>query len=147
MQALLKYLCNNDLFRKGGDFVGSIFKSGASWKIRFDVDTPDGHRKQKQIGGFKTKRDAQNKLDEIQKTSTDVYNTDDISLNQFLDIWMRNHGEISLTPKFVIYYKNIVDKHLKPYFKNIKNAEMVNFSLQIVIHIIHCKMVNLLITL
>ena len=43
---------------------GNVYKRGSTWSVRYDEPSPDGKRKQRSKGGFRTRRDAQQFLAE-----------------------------------------------------------------------------------
>ena len=44
--------------------TGNIYKRGSTWTVRYDEPSPDGRRRQRSKGGFRTRREAQRFLAE-----------------------------------------------------------------------------------
>lgn len=103
--------------------MGSIIKRQKGWGIKYDLpESTREDRKQKTISGFKTKRDAEKTLAQIEaKIATGNYfTTNNMTVGQMLDMWMTDHVELTLAPKTILFYKNYIDIYLKKYLGDIK---------------------------
>lgn len=108
--------------------MGRVFKKNdGTWGIRYDLpESTRENRKQKQISGFKSEREAKKALTKIEaKILNGTYFTDNkITVEQMLDIWMKDHVRLNLAPKTILFYENYVDVYLKPYLGYIKLSEL-----------------------
>lgn len=110
---------------------GHIKKRGSTWTIVFYVEV-DGKKKQKWIGGFKTKREAEAALAEyIQKaTSGEITLAKDITFADFLQEWVKNYCEANLAPRTLRRYSEIIRIYLIPRLGNIKLQDLRPFHIQ-----------------
>lgn len=100
--------------------MGSVIKLKASYAIRFDIQgSTKEKRKQKQIGGFKTQREAKKALLEIEnKVNKNTYILEEIKLNDFFNIWLSDHVS-KLSPKTQVYYEGLFKNYIEPYFEGL----------------------------
>lgn len=102
---------------------GSIRKRGSTWYYSFDIGIMDGKRKRKEKGGFKTKAECEKALraalSEFEEYGS-VFKVSNISFVDFLNQWYDDYVLVNCKYRTKIYYKQIIDLHLKPYFKDIK---------------------------
>ena len=88
---------------------GHIRKRGAGYQIVVDIgrDPITNKRKQKSIGGFKTKKEAEKALAQyISKIEKGEYfEAEKISLKEFLDHWLETYAKVNVAPKTFIRYK------------------------------------------
>lgn len=95
---------------------GTISKRGKTWSVRFYMDTADGSRKQKRIGGFTTKPEAEDALNEliIQEKSGQYKPPSDLTIAEFTKTWLNDHVS-QLAPKTQEHYEHTssyIVKHL-----------------------------------
>ncbi|MGI6751120.1 MAG: tyrosine-type recombinase/integrase [Anaerovoracaceae bacterium] len=105
--------------------MGSVFKlKGGKWAIRFDV--PGEGRKQKQIGGFLKKAEAEKELIRIEADILNgrYFKLSDISVSDFMELWLADHVKPNLAPKTYIFYKALFEKHIREYFSQIKLSDL-----------------------
>jgi integrase len=99
--------------------------------IRFDISVDEnGKRKQKAIGGFKTKREAEKALAEsIAKVEKGEYfETSQSTLKEYLDYWMETYAKQNVAPTTYERYGFFV-QDLKPLW-NIKLNAIKPFHVQ-----------------
>ncbi|MGB9813484.1 MAG: tyrosine-type recombinase/integrase [Thermovenabulum sp.] len=110
---------------------GHIRKRGSTWTIVFYVDV-NGKKKQKWIGGFKTKKEAEAALAEyIQKANAgEITLAKDITFADFLEKWIKNYCEANLAPRTLRRYSEIIRLYLIPRLGNIKLQDLRPFHIQ-----------------
>lgn len=101
-------------------------KDGDRWKFQFygPVDPKSGKRKPSTRRGFKTKKEAQQALKQIEEQlERGMYQTKDITYQQVFDEWW---GAATATYKpSTISTKHVkFEKHILPYFGNLKIDEI-----------------------
>lgn len=103
---------------------GHIYKRGTKYTFVIDLGTDllTGKRQQKSKGGYKTKKEAQAALAEIQTQYNQGYfiNESEITLKQFVDQWMelyKNTGNVKISTVRVRKHET---GNLVKYFKDIK---------------------------
>lgn len=88
---------------------GHIRKRGAGYQIVVDVgrDPLTGKRKQKSVGGFKTKKEAEKALAEMiaKVEKGEYFEAEKISLKEFLDHWLETYAKVNVAPKTFTRYK------------------------------------------
>lgn len=102
--------------------MGSVFKLKNSWGIRYEEPGSDRkNRKRKQISGFQTQALAKKALTQIEnKIYNNDYSTkDNISLNDFFDIWLKDHVQINLAPKTYLYYSGLFNNYISKHLGNV----------------------------
>lgn len=95
--------------------------------FRMIIYLEDGSNITKQIGGFKTKKEAINERDKIiteLNTGKYVINKK-IKLSELLDYWLENIVKLSFTNNTYVSYSNVINKHIKPLIGEI---ELVNLN-------------------
>lgn len=99
---------------------GSFLKVRGKWAIRFDI-FENGVRKQKQIGGFKTKPEAAKALAAVvtDKDRGQYFEASNITVNEFLKIWMDDYVIPNLAPKTVAFYEALMRVHVHGYFEGV----------------------------
>lgn len=92
----------------------------------------DGKKKQKWIGGFKTKKEAEAALAEyIQKTNAgEITLAKDITFAEFLQEWIKNYCEANLAPRTLRRYSEIIRLYLIPRLGSIKLQDLRPFHIQ-----------------
>ena len=102
---------NKDKFYKDGR------KKPANWEYRFPIASVNGVRKHASQAGFRTQKEAYNAgieaLNEYNNGGM-TFTKNNISVSDFLDLWMKNHVEINLRPSSQESYRYIINNHLKP---------------------------------
>lgn len=94
---------------------GSVRKRGALWSYRIDVGVVDGKRKQMERGGFKTKKEAQqalnNAINELNLTGRIVENQR-ITFQQVFDNFILNEAPMTRQPSTIKRYNSLYTNHL-----------------------------------
>lgn len=94
--------------------MGYVIKTKKAYAIRFDM-LVNGKRKQKQIGGFSSPKEAKDALIEVQsKINNNRYTLDNVSVGQIFEIWFRDYVDIQLAPKTKLYYHGLYSNYIKP---------------------------------
>ena len=93
-------------------------KRGTSWQYYFEGAKIDGKRKQVVKSGFATKKEAYEAgVKALAKYSEgDAFTASNISVNDYMDEWIRLHLEVNLTPGTQRNYTKIVDSIIRPRF-------------------------------
>lgn len=102
--------------------MGHVFKlRSGKWAIRFDVPEHDGKRQQKQIGGFALKSDAERELVRLEAEILDgqYHRASDISVSEFMRIWLQDYVEPNLAPKTQAFYSILFHTHIENRFERI----------------------------
>lgn len=100
--------------------MGRVFKQkSGKWALRLDVPSTDMTRKQKQIGGFTKKSEAEK---ELKRLEADVLNGEflqgtDLSVSDFLEMWLNDFVKSNRAPKTYAFYSTLIKKHFLEYFK------------------------------
>lgn len=107
--------------------MGRVYqqKSGR-WAIRFDLRDPSGKRSQPQIGGFRTKAQAEK---ELKKIEVDIERGEytrsaPITVVEFMDVWMKDHVRVKLAAATEDFYSKMIDDRFKAHFDKIKLCEL-----------------------
>ncbi|MGB9887805.1 MAG: tyrosine-type recombinase/integrase [Moorellales bacterium] len=97
---------------------GSVIKRGGTYSVVFDLppDPETGKRRQKWIGGFRTRKEAEARLAEllVEAGKGIDFQADKVTLAEWLRRWYANHVEGKLSPTTAKSYKVIIEKHLTP---------------------------------
>lgn len=109
--------------------MGSVFqnKKTKEWSIRYDLPgSTRTQRKQKQITGFRTEKEAGDNLILIEaKIIKGEYTIDNgMTVSDMLDMWIEDHVMANLKPKTYLFYKNYVDIYLKPNLGQLKLSKI-----------------------
>ncbi len=108
---------------------GHVRKRGKTWSYVFDLGKVNGKRKQKEKGGFKSKKEAKEKLlralNEFESPGGS-FKDEKISLADFLDFWILNYVNINLKYRTQKKYKSDIENQFKPalghyYLKNLNH--------------------------
>jgi integrase len=104
---------------------GSFLKVRGKWAIRFDV-YEGGVRKQRQVGGFRTKPEAEKALAAIvtDKDRGQYFQAKNVSLSEFLALWMEDYVRPNLAPKTVVFYESLVRVHIQDYFRKVALSDL-----------------------
>lgn len=92
-------------------------RSAKSWAIVLDLGrNAAGKRKQKWHSVRGTKKDAEAELARlIHEMNTGSYvEPSKMPVRDYLDLWLKNYGEQSVSPKTLERYREIIDGHIKP---------------------------------
>lgn len=107
--------------------MGSVYKQkSGKYAIRFDIPDDGGKRKQKQVGGFSRKKEAENELKKIESEilSGNFFSQSDVSVCGFMEIWLNNHVRLNLAPATIEFYSGLFDRRVKEYFKNVRLSDL-----------------------
>lgn len=113
---------------------GYVRKIGNKWHYTIEMARIKGKRQRIQKGGWNTKREAQEHLNEalnIYKNGGQV-DLEEMSISDYFDYWLENYVNKKLKYNTQKNYKNIVEKYIKPelgkfYISSIKPAKLQEF--------------------
>lgn len=103
---------------------GSISKRGSTWSVRVEIPMPDGTRKQKRVGGFTSRPDAEDAMNALLKqvrTGT-ITPPSEITINEFSTVWLQDHVS-QLAPKTQEHY-NHTSRYIVAHLGKIRMAEL-----------------------
>ncbi len=115
--------------------TGHIRKRGKTWSYMFDVGKIDGKRKQKEKGGFKTKKDAskalKKALDDFEHAGGSL-REEKITLADFMAYWIANYVSVNLKYRTLKKYEMDIKNHIVPelgyyYLKNLNHEVLQTF--------------------
>ena len=114
---------------------GHVRKRGKTWSYVFDVGKIDGKRKQKEKGGFRTKKEAREKLLIALRdfeNAGGTFKEDKISLSEFMDYWVENYVLVNLKYRTLKKYEMDIRNHINPklghyYLKNLNHEILQAF--------------------
>lgn len=96
---------------------GGVRKRGKKWYYYFDAGTVDGKRKKIERVGGDTKAEALKKLREalaeFERAGT-IIDESNISVADYFDYWFENYVKVNCKYHTQEYYKQIIEKHIKP---------------------------------
>lgn len=102
---------------------GYVRKRGKTWSYTVDIgrDPVTNKRKQKTKSGFKTKKEAEKALTEVNyEIEKGIWlEPSDITFNEIAEKWFSTHKR-NLKETTAESYENLLNKHIYPYFKNVK---------------------------
>ncbi len=120
----------------------SVTRRGNVWQYRFEGAKIDGKRQQYSKSGFPTKS-AANKAGVIAlaeyNQSGKTYTKAEISVADFLDMWITNYAEVNLADATVSAYQNIIKNHIKPRIGHYKLCSIDTQTLQDMINAIYVE--------
>lgn len=96
---------------------GGVRKRGKKWYYYFDVGTVDGKRKKIERVGGDTKAEALKKLREALaefERAGAIIDESNISVADYFDYWFENYVKVNCKYHTQEYYKQIIEKHIKP---------------------------------
>jgi len=96
---------------------GHVKRRGSTWTIVYDLGRDiDGKRQQKWKGGFKTKKEAEARLNKVlHEINSGAYvEPKRISVADYLRKWLKEDAEHNVTGRTYVRYREIVEKHLIP---------------------------------
>lgn len=121
--------------KKRGNNQGSIYQiKDRRWVSAITVGYNQNGNPKRKISYSRTKKEAQKKLVEAQY----MYQTgqltqeklQDISLNQWLDIWLENYKKNSVKAKTYISYQEMIEFYLKPELGHVKLKDLSIIQVQ-----------------
>ncbi|CUB53148.1 Transposase from transposon Tn916 [Bacillus subtilis] len=96
---------------------GSVRKRGKTWSYIIDIGKIDGKRKQKEKGGFRTKKDAETAcrkaIDELENTGK-IFKETKVTLEEYIDYWYKTVAVHQLKYNTLDLYKRAIKNHIKP---------------------------------
>lgn len=95
----------------------NVRKRGDKWEYRFEAARVNGKRKHISKSGFRTKKEAleAGTLALVEYTNGGVvHNPSDISLSDYLELWMNQYVKVNLRHKTISSYQGIINNHLSP---------------------------------
>jgi integrase len=104
---------------------GTVEKYGNTWRIRYEAGVkPDGKRDQRSKAGFKTRREAELALAEMQEQIRQgiVQDVRKLTVGAYLDSWLL--GKRKLRPSTVRSYESHVRVYLKPLIGQVRLAAL-----------------------
>lgn len=112
---------------------GSVRKHGSGWQIRVDIE-PDpltGKRRQKAIGGFKTKKEAEKALAELisKIEKGEYFEQKEMPLSEYLKKWLA-HVKHNISESTYVFYKDIINKILIPNLGNVNISKLKPIIIQ-----------------
>ncbi|MDK8641301.1 tyrosine-type recombinase/integrase [Niallia taxi] len=114
---------------------GGVRKRGDNWYYYFEAGKVDGKRKKIERKGGKTKKEAQaalrKALDEFEKTGSSTQESK-MSVSDYFDMWFDKYVLINCKYNTQQYYRQSIDKHIKPslgvyQIKQVKPAILQDF--------------------
>lgn len=112
---------------------GSVVKRGKTYSIVFMMeDSKTGNRKQKWIGGYKTKKEAEKALSEaIYKSENGSFiNPESITVSEYLLDWLKVYAEPNLSITTIDGYCVNIKNHINPYIGNIPIQKLRPINIQ-----------------
>lgn len=112
---------------------GHIRKRGSTWSYIFDLGTVDGKRKQKEKGGFRTKKLAESAMHEAMTEWENrgiIVEPSSISYADFLNYWYDNYVMINTKLNTQKAHKTVIEKRIKPILGNYKLKQLTPGVLQ-----------------
>lgn len=114
---------------------GTVYKrAGAStWNIKYDAPPgPDGKRRQKEKGGFPTKKAAQVALTEtLQHLHSGTYtDAGKVTVGEFLKLWLDNYAKANVVASTLQRYDEIIRLHLTPTLGHVLLARLNALQIQ-----------------
>lgn len=96
---------------------GSITKKGKTYSVIVDIGKIDGKRRQKWFNGFKTKKEAENKLTEIlgQLKNNSYIEPTKLTLGEYLTKWLEEYAKPNIAITTYSGYRvniNHINKHI-----------------------------------
>lgn len=111
---------------------GSVYQKGNSWIASFSNGTDKNGKRKRYTFSFKTKRQAEMKLLEL---NNDFYNgkltsDDEMLLSDFLKYWFNCYVKINLAENTVNGYRTNIFRHIIPALGNIKVRDIKPITIQ-----------------
>lgn len=112
---------------------GGVRKRGSSWYYYFEAGKVDGKRKKIERKGGSTKKEAQaalrDALNEFNNTGSFLDETT-MSVSDYLDYWYKEYVMVNCKFNTQDFYRQCIDKHIKPYFGMYKLKQVTTASIQ-----------------
>jgi len=100
-------------------------KSGEFWEYRFVFKNPiTGKNQEKSKKGFKTKKEAKLACEVAEKDIKDGFTEENILLKDYIQYWLDSHKKDVIRDTTYDNKVAQIKKHILPYFKNIKLADV-----------------------
>jgi integrase len=100
-------------------------KSGEFWEYRFVFKNPiTGKNQEKSKKGFKTKKEAKLACEVAEKDVKDGFTEENILLKDYIQYWLDSHKKDVIRDTTYDNKVAQIKKHILPYFKNIKLADV-----------------------
>lgn len=112
---------------------GHVRKRGNTWSYIFDLGTVEGRRKQKEKGGFRTKKLAEQAMREAMQEWENrgiVIEPSSTSYADFLDYWYENYVLINTKLNTQKAHKTVIDSRIKPILGDYKLKQLTPGVLQ-----------------
>ena len=109
---------------------GTIRKRGMTWSYIVDLPSADGKRKQKQKGGFRTKKECETALQTIiYQITNGLIETDDTIIKGNINIDNNNQTQqVYKTNKPLIMLSDVIDEYLEYSKKRVKYTTLQNYK-------------------
>ena len=108
-------------------------KRGNKWEYYFEIASVDGKRKRISKSGFATKKEALKfgiqSMAEYENTGKVVFNSE-ISLADFLDMWLTERCSIVINPQTYDMYSNYLNYSIKPNIGKYKLSNITYTTIQ-----------------
>lgn len=111
---------------------GSIVKKGKTYSVIVDIGKVNGKRKQKWFNGFRTKKEAENKLTEVlSELKNNLYiEPTKITLSEFLKKWLEECAKPNIAITTYSGYEVNINKHIIPAIGHIILQELQPIQIQ-----------------
>lgn len=114
---------------------GHVRKHGTGWQytVNLETDPATGKRRQKSKGGFKTKKECEQAMNELmaQLESGMFFESKELVLREYIDYWLENYAKVNVAASTFELYKsfskNIVQHIGNLTLKETKPAHIQNF--------------------
>jgi integrase len=113
--------------------AGTVGKEGSTWFYLLELGKDaNGKRKRKKKRGFKTKREAQKALAELETLfNKGVFiDNDQTTFAEFISFWLENYAKTNVSPKTYEGYYFMIKNHIKPCLGGVKLANLSSLHLQ-----------------
>lgn len=87
-----------------------------NWEYRFEGAKVNGKRKLISKSGFRTKKEALeagNKALMEYNSGGQIFTSNEISVNDYFDVWIEQYVKVNLRPKTVASYQGIINNHIR----------------------------------
>ena len=129
------------------EFRPSITSVRGKYGVRFELTFSNGLKKQKQVGGFKTKKEANRAKEEIlYQLSTGTYIPYRFTLQEFYDYWLYYYMlDKKIAYSTFVNYRNVIYNHLlksispRTYITNIESSDLIKFMDSIASNPLRCN--------
>lgn len=103
-----------------GSYQQYTKKGEKFWRVRVRIKNPfTGEWQEKKLSGFKTKKEAQKAHDKFLFNYEQGFEQTEETLRHWLNFWLNEVKKDSLRPNTFASYKNAIQAHILPYFKDI----------------------------